>query len=143
MSNEYLRIGEAEITLSSDRGYSVVIPIALRRRGARKAVILPNGEGWAPTSWNDAPTPLQLTLARGTRWIDRLASGEVDSITALSKLEGVERATMSRCLTLTTLAPEVVHAILEETLPPELTLMELSTGTPMDWQEQRKRFLKR
>ncbi|WP_226469896.1 hypothetical protein [Luteimonas panaciterrae] len=91
---------------------------------------------------NNAPTSLQLALARGTRWVARLASGEVDSITALSKLEGVERATMSRCLTLTALAPEVVHGILEETLPPEWTLMELSTGTPMDWAEQRKRFLR-
>lgn len=142
MSREYLQTGEPEITLSSDGGYSVVISIALRRRGARKAVTLPNGEGWAPTPWNNAVTPLQLALARGTRWVVRLESGEVNSITALSRLEGVERATMSRCLTLTTLAPEVVDAIFEETIAPELTLMELSTGTPYRWDEQRRRYLR-
>jgi hypothetical protein len=142
MSSEYLQTREPEITLTSDGGYSVVIPIALRRRGARKAVTLPNGEGWTPTPWNNAATPLQLALARETRWMARLESGQVDSITALSKLEGVERATMSRCLTLTTLAPEVVDAIFEETIAPELTLMELSTGTPLSWNEQRRRYLK-
>jgi hypothetical protein len=65
----------------------------------------------------------------------------VDSITALSKLQSVERATMSRRLILTTLAPEVMDAIFEETIVPELTLMELSTGTPLSWNEQRRRLL--
>ncbi|WP_226470650.1 hypothetical protein [Luteimonas panaciterrae] len=49
---------------------------------------------------------------------------------------------MSRCLTLTTLALEIVQAILEETINPGLTLMELSTGTPLLREEQRRKFLR-
>jgi hypothetical protein len=34
----------------------------------------------------------------------------------------------------------IVAAILDETLPPELTLFELAAGTPLLWDEQRRRF---
>ena len=37
---------------------------------------------------------------------------------------------------LTTLAPDIVVAILDETLPPEVTLFELVSGTPVAWGEQ-------
>lgn len=40
---------------------------------------------------------------------------------------------------LTTLAPNIVAAILDETLPPEVTLFELAAGTPLLWEEQRGR----
>jgi hypothetical protein len=41
---------------------------------------------------------------------------------------------------LTTLAPDIVAAILDETLPPEVTLFELAAGTPVVWEEQRGSF---
>ena len=41
---------------------------------------------------------------------------------------------------LTTLAPDIVAAILDETLPPEVTLFDLASGTPLLWEEQRARF---
>ena len=37
---------------------------------------------------------------------------------------------------LTTLAPDIVAAILDETLPAEVTLIELAAGTPVLWDEQ-------
>ena len=41
---------------------------------------------------------------------------------------------------LTTLAPDIVAAILDETLPPEVTLFDLASGTPLLLEEQRKRM---
>jgi hypothetical protein len=41
---------------------------------------------------------------------------------------------------LTTPAPDNVFAILDEKLPPEVTLFELAVGTPVLWEEQRGRF---
>lgn len=38
---------------------------------------------------------------------------------------------------LTTLAPDIVAAILDETLPLELTLFELAVDPPALWEEQR------
>jgi len=40
---------------------------------------------------------------------------------------------------LTTLAPDIVAAILDETLPVEVTLFELAAGTPLLWEEQWER----
>jgi hypothetical protein len=42
---------------------------------------------------------------------------------------------------LTTLAPDIVTAILEETLPPDLTLFELAVDPPALWEEQRRATL--
>jgi hypothetical protein len=40
---------------------------------------------------------------------------------------------------LTTLAPDIVTAILDETLPSEVPLFELAAGTPVLWEGQRGR----
>jgi len=37
---------------------------------------------------------------------------------------------------LTTLAPDIVAAILDETLPEEVALLDMSAGTPVLWEEQ-------
>ena len=37
---------------------------------------------------------------------------------------------------MTTLAPDIVAAILDEILPPEMTLFELAAGAPALWEEQ-------
>jgi hypothetical protein len=42
---------------------------------------------------------------------------------------------------LTTLAPDIVAAILDESLPPEVTLFELAAGTPLVWEEQWERLV--
>jgi hypothetical protein len=51
-------------------------------------------------------------------------------------VRGVDDSYVSRMVNLTTLAPDIVAAILDETLPPEVTLVELATGTPLVWEEQ-------
>ena len=37
---------------------------------------------------------------------------------------------------LTTLAPDLVAAILDETLPEDVTLFDVAAGTPLVWGEQ-------
>jgi hypothetical protein len=41
---------------------------------------------------------------------------------------------------LTTHAPDIVAAILDESPPPEVTLFELAAGAPLLWEDQRGRF---
>jgi hypothetical protein len=53
--------------------------------------------------------------------------------------EGVDDSYVSHMVNLTTLAPDIVAAILDETLPPEVTLFELAAGAPLLWGEQRGR----
>ena len=77
------------------------------------------------------PTPFQLTLARGHRWLAMLESGEVSSMKEIARREGVNDSYVSRMINLTTLAPDIVGAILDETLPPKVTLFDLAAGTPV------------
>ncbi len=84
-----------------------------------------------------SPTPIQMVLARGHRWLAMLESGEAGSLTEVAEREGMDRANLSRMVNITSLAPDIVTAILDETLPSEVTLFDLASGTPMLWDEQR------
>jgi hypothetical protein len=45
-------------------------------------------------------------------------------------------SSLSRRVNLTTRAPDIVLAILDETLPVEVTPFELAAGTPLLWEDQ-------
>ena len=99
---------------------------------------LPDGSSLDSRPWDATPTPLQLALARGHRWLAMLESGEVKSMKEIARREGVNDSYVSRMVNLTTLAPDIVAAILDETLPPEVTLFELAAGAPAGREEQRE-----
>lgn len=138
--NEILidKTGQPEVITASDGSLTVTVPIRIKRRGSRKAVTLPDGETMQPRPWDDTPTPIQLALARGHRWLAMVESGEARTLSEVAEREGMDRAYVSRMVNLTTLAPDIVAAILDETLPPEVTLFDLASGTPLLWEEQRK-----
>ena len=52
----------------------------------------------------------------------------------IARREGIDDSYVSRMVNLTTLAPDIVAAILAETLPPEVTLFELAAGMPVVWE---------
>jgi hypothetical protein len=89
---------------------------------------------------SSSPTPLQLALARGHRWLAMPESGEAKSMKEIARREGVDDSYVSRMVNLTTLAPDIVAAILDEMLRPEVTLFELAAGTPVVWEEQWKKL---
>lgn len=128
-------------TISDSSGrLTLAIPIQIKRRSGRKLVTLPNGETVKPRPWDTEPTPLQLALARGHRWLAMLESGEVKSLKEIAEKEGVDNSYVSRMVNLTTLAPDIVEAILDERLPPDLTLFDLAVDPPALWDEQRARI---
>jgi hypothetical protein len=43
---------------------------------------------------------------------------------------------------LTTLAPNIQAAIMDETLPDSVSLFDLAVDTPLSWEEQRGRLVK-
>ena len=83
-----------------------------------------------------APTALQVALARGHRWLRMIESGNATNISAIAKAENVDRSYISRMVNLTTLAPEIQAAILDETLPDSVSLFDLASDTPLSWDEQ-------
>jgi hypothetical protein len=130
------RAGQADVITASDGSLTVTVPIRIKRRGLCKTVTLPDGDNVQTRPWDSSPTPLQLALARGHRWLAMLESGEVSSMKEIARRDGIDDSYVSRMVNLTTLAPDIVAAILNETLPPEVTLFDLTAGTPLVWEEQ-------
>lgn len=141
MSETRIRqVGPPDVAEASDGRVSLSVPIQIRRRSGRKQVTLPNGEAMLLRSWDAAPTPLQLALARGHRWLAMLESGAAKSLREIAALEGVDNSYVSRMVNLTTLAPDIVAAILDDTLPETLTLFDLAVDPPTLWDEQFSRI---
>jgi hypothetical protein len=69
-----------------------------------------------------------------------LESGKVQSLTAIAMREGVDNSYVSRIVNLTTLAPDIVDAILHNALPDHLTLFDLAVDPPALWEDQRARM---
>ncbi len=132
--------GEPQVIEASDGRLTISVPIQIKRRSGRKLVTLPTGETVPPRPWDTAPTPLQLALARGYRWFAMLESGDAKSLKEIAERESVDTSYVSRMINLTTLAPDIVEAILDETLPPDLTLFDLAVDPPALWDEQRARI---
>ena len=135
--------GEPDVVEASDGRLTLSVPIQIKRRSGRKLVTLPNGEAEPARPWDTAPTPLQLALARGHRWLAMLTSGEVKSLREIARREGVDSSYVSRMVNLTTLAPDIVAAILDDALPSHITLFDLAVDPPVLWEEQRGRLTAR
>ena len=63
-----------------------------------------------------------------------LESGDVQSLWEIARRKGVDSSYVSRMVNL---APDIVVAILDETLPPDLTQFELAIDPPALLDEQR------
>ena len=136
------KTGAPEVIQSSDGRLTLSIPIQFKRRAGRKQVTLPSNEPGKHRPWDTATTALQLALARGHRWLAMLESGEAKSLREIAALEGVDNSYVSRMVNLTTLAPDIVDAILLNELPDHLTLFDLAVDPPALWDEQRARLEK-
>lgn len=133
------RTGTPNVISSSDGRLTLSIPIQIKRRSGRKLVTLPNGEIAKPRPWDVSATPMQLALARGHRWLAMLESGEAKSLKEIAARESVDNSYVSRMVNLTTLAPDIVAAILDDALPNHITLFDLAVDPPALWEEQWER----
>ena len=82
---------------------------------------------------------MQLTLARGHRWLAILKSGDVKSLREIAAREAFDNSYVSRMVNLTRLAPDSVNAILQNLLPDHLTRFDIAVDPPESWEEQRRR----
>ena len=62
------------------------------------------------------------------------------NLAAIAKAENVDNSYVSRLVNLTTLAPDIQAAILDETLPDSVSLCDLAVDTPLAWEAQRGRI---
>jgi ParB-like chromosome segregation protein Spo0J len=117
----------------------VSVPLAMKRRGGRREVIVPGGAGSGAHAQPRIDAPLALTIARAHRWRELLEEGRYASVRELALVLGVDNSYLARLLRLTLLAPDIVEAVLEGTEPSGLSLDKLYRA-PMDWESQRRKL---
>ena len=79
-------------------------------------------------------------LARAFSWAQILETRQVKSISELARNLEVDGSYVTRILKLTTLAPEIVEAIINGEEPDGLSLARLTRSFPEEWSEQRSMF---
>ncbi|WLQ13279.1 LacI family transcriptional regulator [Hahella aquimaris] len=139
MSGGSIKItGRTSTILASNGAPTLFIPIRIKRRGGRKLVTLPQSES-GDRPWDTMQTPLQMALIRGHCLAARLESGEARNVSDLAKKEGMNISYLSRFLNLTLLPPDIVAAILDDSLPSHISFTGLTIDPPLLWEEQRER----
>ena len=112
----------------------VRIPVQFRRRNGRQMIVAADEESQARPDDN----ALAVAIARAWQWQEELGSGKYASIEDLARAKKVDRSYAGRLLRLTSLAPEIVEAVLTEKDVPGLNLRQLRKGIPLLWKEQRE-----
>ena len=103
---------------------TVLIPLAVKPRGGRKAIITPGV--MEVESRHDIT--LIKAVARAFRWLRMLETGRFSTISELAVAERINASYVSRILWLTLLAPDIVEAILDGRQPEGMTLPGLLKG---------------
>ena len=131
----FLRV-TAPVVLDHEEHAAIAVPPGTYRVVIQREYVAPETTA---RPWDVAPTSLQLALARGHRWLAMLESGEAKSLKEIATREGIDNSYVSRMVNLTTLAPDIVAAILDDALPNHITLFDLAVDPPALWDEQRAR----
>lgn len=114
---------------------TVRVPLAIRHRPGRKNVVTPMTDGMAPVTTRVDPAMVKA-LARAFRYQRMLDRGTYESVTEMACAEKIDRGYLGRLLTLTLLAPDVIHAALSGQLK-VLGLPSLLAGVTEAWDQQR------
>ena len=111
-------------------------PQAFRRK---REVIQPSSElasGARPIR-AEARRKLLSAIAKGRRWLNEMISGKVEGIEAIAAREGVSERSARMGLSLAFLAPDIVQAAVDGTLPRGLGVSRLM-DMPPSWADQRQ-----
>lgn len=122
------------------------IPLQFKKRGIQKVIIAPHGMEQPVTVHSPIPTltpthdPVLLkAIGRGFYWQHLLDTGGVANTAEIAEREGLHKVTVNEGLRLALLAPDIVKAAMEGTLPLTISLEALQrTMIPQDWRRQRE-----
>ena len=118
---------------------STFIPLKIRKRGASKVVVRPDGQVKAAsevTTQHDQP--LLVALTRAFYWQHLLDEGVVDSGSEIAQREGLHHSTVNELLRLTLLDPAIIDAMLAGKQPRCMSLLWFQRNPlPTEWAAQR------
>ena len=108
---------------------TVIIPLNVKPRGGRKAIITP---GVIEVESRHDITLIKA-VARAFRWLRMLETGRFATISELAAAEKINASYVARILRLALLAPDVVEAILDGRQAEGMTLPGLLEGAEVGW----------
>ena len=129
------------LTLTETGNLRIHIPMHIRRMRGRKMIFAPQAlDGEVPDSLSGVQSALVQALGRAFSWLDAIESGAVSSVADLAKALDMDNSYVVRILKLTTLAPDIIEAILNGEEPSGLSLARLIRTFPLGWEQQRVLF---
>ena len=121
------------------------VPFHFKKRGIKKVIVAPDGVSQpvaitaSPVLTPEQDQPLLKAMGRGIYWQQLLDTGAVATTMEIAEREGIHRATINELLRLALLAPDIVQAAYNGTLPRAVSLEAiLRAKVPLDWDEQRR-----
>lgn len=102
----------------------------------------------APAATSSEPAAHYLTrgnrqrlvqaIAKAHSWIDDLNKGRLKDLDAIAEHEGKSLRNIRMMINLAFLAPDIIKAALNGTLPESINATEIAQQLPVDWNEQRR-----
>jgi hypothetical protein len=129
------------ITVADNGNLQIHIPMLIRRMRGRKMVFAPHTlDGDTPGFAVPVQDAVIQALARAFSWAEILETGQIKTISELARNLEVDSSYVARILKLTTLAPDIIEAIINGEEPDGLSLARLIKSFPEEWSEQRALF---
>ena len=137
-SVEIRLVERADLSVQSNVTTIPWSPATFRRR---REVIQPTDVSSAAVRpiRTEARTKLLAAIAKGRRWLDGIVSAAASDIESIAAREGLSERSARMILSLAFLAPDIVKAAVNGTLPRGFGVSRL-TDLPASWNEQRQRL---
>lgn len=134
-------MSKATIKVNENGNLLIHIPMFVKRSHGRKVIFaLQTLESDNADMPDVVQSAVVQSLARAFSWAKFLENGDVKSVAELARSLNVDNSYVFRILKLSTLAPDIVEAILTGEEPDGLSLYKLVLNFPVDWNEQRAYF---
>lgn len=140
LRNVRIEVGDDARNYVTGQQRVTMVPLTIRRKQHRKVMIPPPGERSVLGAGGE-DIPMIRTLGKAFYWQKLLDQGQFATITDLARSKKLEQGWVAEVLRMTTLAPDIIEAILDGQQPRHLNLQTLRgrhDQLPRDWQEQRK-----
>ena len=129
-------IPESRQDILDDGSIRITMKLELKRIDGHLRVVIP-----APGAERLKQTSLLRAINNARKWMDMLINGEVQNVTDLSMKLGKTTGYVTRILSLNSLAPDIVEAILAGIEPDGLSIAKLTEHPiPEDWNEPRRLY---
>ena len=138
VGNGQVSILLTETAATSAKTNPIVIAWTPQPMRRKRDIIAPTGtDATARPIRAEARSRLLQGIATGRRWLDEIMTGTAPDIETIARRESIGERTARLTLSLAFIAPDIVEAAADGTLPRGFGLSRL-TNLPLDWTKQRQ-----